>query len=299
MQGNLKGRLVNLGVWLAILSGAFYGTSGLFGEHLIKEGFGVSDFLFWRYLLIIVILLPFLNSKKQWQDIVSKDGLILIALAAIFYESSTFCFFYSMETIGTGLATVLFCCYPFFVVLLNWLHGKNPPSNSTLKGLLVIVLGIILLSEPSNWALSMKGIMWGILCAVGFSLYFYASQDIIKKISISSSAFCISFGNMVIFACIDLFDTSFQLPNTWFLICNIGCFAIFATLIPLYCVCKALHYIDSTKASILSLFQIIVTIALGIMFLNERITLLQCAGVIVVVIGAYIVQNCKKELIKN
>ncbi len=62
---------------------------------LIKEGLHLYDFLFWRYLLAAALLLPFLNTKRDWQDVYSKAGLWIIILSAVFYEGSTI--FISMQ----------------------------------------------------------------------------------------------------------------------------------------------------------------------------------------------------------
>jgi drug/metabolite transporter (DMT)-like permease len=284
---------MKIGIWLAILSGAFYGTLGLFGVYLLQEGFGLSDFLFWRFLLSVVILLPFLNSKQHWKDIFSKPGSIIIGVSSVFYASATSFYFYAIEYIGSGLAMVLFYCYPIFVVLLDWLHGKNPPSKVILKGLAIVLLGTLFLSDPSNWHLSLDGIGWGLLCAFGFGVYFYTSQQAIKGLSVVSGTFCICMGNFLIFALLIGYKGQLHLPTTAWAIGNITGLAVLSTVLPIYLVFVALRTIDGTKASILSVFEPIVTIILGVMFLHEKITISQYIGVIIILGGVYIVQSCK------
>ncbi len=286
---------MNLGVLFAILSGAFYGTLGLFGVYLLQEGLGLSDFLFWRFLLSVVLLLPFLTTKQHWRDVFSKSGLIIIGISSIFYASSTSFYFYAIEYMGSGLAMVLFYCYPIFVVLLDWLHGKNPPSKVILKGLAIVLFGVLFLSDPNHWNASAEGIGWGFLCAFGFGVYFYTSQCAIKKISIVSGTFCICLGNFLIFALLVGYKGELYLPTTAWVIGNISGLAILATVLPIYLVFVALRTIDGTKASILSVFEPIVTIILGIVFLHEKITIPQYIGVIIILGGVYVVQSCKKN----
>lgn len=285
---------MKIGIWLAILSGAFYGTLGLFGVYLLQEGFRINDFLFWRFLLSFVILLPFLTSKQHWKDIFSKSGLLIMGISAIFYAGATSFYFYAIEYIGSGLAMVLFYCYPIFVVLLAWMHGKNPPSPVILKGLAIVLLGVLFLSDPHHWNLSAEGIGWGLLCAFGFGVYFYTSQRAVKGLSITSATFCICMGNFLIFALFVLYNGTLYMPTTSWAIGNIVGIAIFATVLPIYLVYVALRTINGTKASILSVFEPIVTIILGIIFLHEKITLSQYIGVIIILSGVYIVQSCKK-----
>ncbi len=286
---------MNLGIFLASLSGALYGSLGLFGVLLIQEGFGITNFLFWRFLFSVILMLPFLNTKQSWRDVTSKPGLVITIVSGIFYATATSSYFYAVDFIGSGLAMVLFFCYPIFVVLLDWLHGKNPPSKITVIGLLVVMIGTFCLSDPHQWSASFHGLAWGLLCAFSFGIYFYTSQLAIKSISVVSGTFCICLGNCLIFAILFLWNGVFQVPTTISALTNISALAVLATLLPIYFVFVALRYIDSTKASILSVLEPIVTIILGVMFLNEKITLLQYCGVGIVLVGVYLVQSCKKQ----
>lgn len=276
---------MKVGVWLAILSGAFYGTSGLFGVYLLQGGLNLSDVLFWRFFLSVIILLPFLTSKQHWRDIFSKSGLIIIGISSIFYASSTSFYFYAIEYMGSGLAMVLFYYYHIFVVLLDWLHGKNPPSKVILKGLTVVLFGVLFLSDPHYWNLSAEGIGWGLLCAFGFGVYFYTSQRAVKGLSITSGTFCICVGNFLIFGLVVLHNGTLYLPTTAWVMGNIAGIAIFATVLPIYLVYVVLRTIDVTKASMLSVFEPIVTNILGIIFLHEKITLPQYIGVVIILAG--------------
>ncbi len=286
---------MNLGIVLASLSGALYGTLGLFGVYLLREGLGLNEFLFWRFFLSVILLLPFLNKKKYWRDSFSKKGLIIIGISSVFYASSTSFYFFAIEYIGSGLAMVLFYCYPIFVVLLDWLHGKNSPSRLTIIGLATVLFGTLFLSDPSNWCLSIDGIGWGLFCAFGFGVYFYTSQRAIKELSVISGTFCICFGNFLIFSLLVLYKGSLYLPTTAWVIGNITGLAVLSTVLPIYLVYVALRTINSTKASVLSVFEPIVTIILGIIFLHEKITPIQYMGVLIILVGVYVVQSCKKH----
>lgn len=286
---------MNSGVFLASLSGALYGTLGLFGVYLLEEGLTLNEFLFWRFALSVLLLLPFLNAKKHWKSFFSKQGLVVAGFSSIFYASATSFYFYAIEYIGSGLAMVLFYCYPVFVLLLDWIHGKNSPSRVTIAGLIVVLMGTFFLSDPSNWHLSIDGIAWGLFCAFCFGVYFYSSQRVIKGMSVISGTFCICFGNFVIFSLLIIYKGSLYLPTTTWAIANISGIAILSTVLPIYLVYVALRTIGSTKASVLSVFEPIVTIILGVIFLQEKITWIQYMGVIIILIGVYIVQSCKKH----
>ncbi len=240
-------------------------------------------------------MLPFLNTKQSWRDVISKPGLVITIVSGIFYATATSSYFYAVDYIGSGLAMVLFFCYPIFVALLDWLHGKNSPSKITAIGLLIVILGTLCLSDLQQCNISFYGLAWGFLCAFSFGIYFYTSQLAIKSISVVSGTFCICLGNCLIFTFLFLWDGVFQVPTTISALTNISALAVLSTLLPIYFVFVALRYIDGTKASILSVFEPIVTIILGVIFLNEKISVLQYCGVGVVLVGVYLVQSCKKQ----
>jgi drug/metabolite transporter (DMT)-like permease len=79
---------MNLGVLLAILSGAFYGTLGFFGVSLLQEGYTLTNFLFWRFLFAVILLFPFLNVKQHWQGVFSKYGMVITVVSGIFYATA-------------------------------------------------------------------------------------------------------------------------------------------------------------------------------------------------------------------
>lgn len=189
---------------------------------------------------------------------------------------------------------VVFYCYPIFVVLLDWVHGKNPPTKPTVIGFCVVLVGIFCLSDPRHWTVSFEGIGWGLLCALGFGIYFYTSQCAIRGLSIVSGTFCICFGNFLIFTLVVAYSGNLLFPTTISAIGNIAGIAVLATLLPIYFVFLSLRTIDGTKASILSVFEPIVTVILGIVFLQEKITFYQFAGIFIVLVGVYLVQRCKK-----
>ncbi len=241
-----------------------------------------------------IVLVPFLNTKQHWRDIVSKKGLLTIGISSIFYASATSFYFFAIKYIGSGLAMVLFYCYPIFVVLLDWLYGKNAPSSVILKGQAIVLVGVLFLSDPTNWHLSLEEIGWGLFCAFAFGVYFYSSQRAIKNLSVLSGTFCICLGNFIVFSLLVAYKGTVHLPTTAWVIGNISGLAILATVLPIYLVYVAMRTINSTKASILSVFEPIVTIILGIIFLQEKITIAQYIGVIIILGGVFIAQSCKK-----
>ncbi len=178
-------------------------------------------------------------------------------------------------------------------MLLDWFHRKVLPSRTTLKGLAIVIAGIFLLSDPSNWNVGVEGIIWGALSSIGFGIYFYSSQSALKEMSIASATFCTCFGCFLIFAVLSLHHGT-QLPDTWEEIGNISGITILATLLPIYFVFLALRHIDGAKVSVLSILEPIVTIILGVAFLNEKLMAMQSIGILIVLLGAYVLQSGKR-----
>ena len=82
----------------------------------------------------------------------------------------------------------------------------------------------------------------------------------------------ISIGNSLLFLGLALLNHSFFMPTTPLIWINIIGVSIIATVFPLFLLLMSLKYINSTKASIVSVLEPVVTVIIGVMLLNESLT---------------------------
>src|SRR5438132_7429592 len=110
----------NKGTLYAIISGLFYGLVGYFGISVVHANFSISNMLFWRFLISILLIILFLTPKIRQIKINDRAIWGAFISGAIFYSSSSVTYFMASSYIGTGLSMVIFFTYPAFVMFGMW-----------------------------------------------------------------------------------------------------------------------------------------------------------------------------------
>ena len=276
----------NKGELYAISSGFCYGFVGYFGMTIINSGISVFNMLFWRFfisaLLMLIILLP--KYKMIFQS--GEDNLKVIFCGMAFYGASTTIYFIASKYIGSGLAMVILFTYPAIVMLFNVLYHKLHISKSYYIAFLLLIIGLVCLIDMHVLIFDIFGVVLGVLSALFYACYIIAS----KKISIppTVSTFMVSIGCMTTCLISSIIDSSFSIPESIEVWCNIISISMICTALPILLLLEGLKYISSEKASLLSVLEPVFVLILGIALLNEQVTRIQIIGSIMLLLAAII-----------
>jgi drug/metabolite transporter (DMT)-like permease len=270
------------GTILVALSGMLFGMMGFTGTKIINFHFSVENMLFWRFLIATLCLC---FSTVLFRPAICKPTANLSSVIKVFifsaltYSGASGFYFLASDYIGTGLAMVIFFCFPVFVTLFAWTLGTWKMNKLALMALLAVVSGLFLLKGSGAETLDQAGIIWAIVAALCFAAYVYGSQRTTQYFDSGLLALLVCFGNTLVFLAISLYTHSFVFPTSWeawFYICAI---AIIATALPIQLLLDGLKYISPVKASILSALEPVVTMSYT-----------QTIGVMVVLLGAILIQ---------
>jgi drug/metabolite transporter (DMT)-like permease len=278
---------------LVALSAILYGFLGYLGTQLLHEHFSVSSMLFWRFFIATVWIFLF-NLFQSSLGPTSKPslGTLLTSflLGALFYSSGAAFFFLACRETGTGLAMVIFFCYPLFVALLVWLQNRSNLDKFTLLSLVLILSGLILLKGRNENALSFIGIVFAIVSALCYAFYVFNSKKILTQLSATSCTTLVCLSCALVFSLLSVTTGSFIWPTTLSSLFYVLALGIIATALPIQLLLKGMQVIDPMQASILSVLEPIVTLAVGVAFLGELISPLQTLGILIILTGAFIAQ---------
>lgn len=281
------------GAVLVALSGLLYGFMAFFGTQLIHVNLTVSTMLFWRFFLAMVwVLVSTLCQKKNiFRNLPSYSTLLqIILLGGVSYSLGSVFFFLASKDTGTGVAMVIFFCFPVFVMLFSWMTKSWRMNIHAAGSLLAILAGLILLKGRGTHSLSLIGISFAIIAGMSYAIYVIYSKNNIKNIDSALLTFLVCLGNSLVFFILSCSTKSFYIPETlhaWIYICALG---IIATAIPIQLLLDGIKYISPIKASILSVLEPIVTLLVGVALLNESMTNLQAMGIMIILFGAILIQ---------
>ncbi|RDI42551.1 DMT family transporter [Aquicella lusitana] len=281
------------GTLLVALSGMLYGLIGYLGTELFHEHFSVANMLFWRFLIATFWMLGSITllRKKNSESTQAYSSLVKVILfGAVTYSGGSAFYFMASTHIGTGVGMVIFFSFPVFVTLFAWLFSGWRINKHTFASLVAVVTGLLLLKGQGQYQLDIFGLFFAILAAFCYASYVYGSQHSAKTIDSRLLTFLICFANTVIFLILSCYTHSLSVPVTPVAWCYVLALGIIATAVPIQLLLDGLKYISPVKASILSVLEPVVTVIIGLALLHEKMSYTQSIGVIIVLLGAILIQ---------
>jgi drug/metabolite transporter (DMT)-like permease len=281
------------GGFYAITSGLLYGLLGYFGKNIMEFDFSISNMLFWRFLIATIFLVAI--SIFVLRNIKLEKDLIRVSIInSIFYSGSAGTYFLAVQYISTGLAMVICFTYPVAVVLLDWYFGKQKITKICYISIFIIIIGMAILNDDQKLNFNFFGIFWATVSALSYAFYIFINRKQKNDLPPLVSSLLVTSGSCLLFFIISLFNQTVALPveqNIWFVI-GIG---LVSTALPILFLLEALKFISPTKASILSVLEPVGVVIFGVILLDEKLTLCQLVGAVIILGGALLIQFDKKN----
>jgi len=281
---------------LAILSGLLYGLIGYLSITILAERFTIYNMLFWRFSISSVFIgMIILYKTKQGFRKTSLKKIIPYVYGALIQSLGAWLYIESSLNIGSGLATVIFFTYPIMIIIVNWFWHNEKAEKIYYFSIALSIVGMIFLSDQDNSNCNLYGMVLATLSAVCYTAYILSNKYAASSLPPLTATFIISTVISIIFFFLSLTEETLIIPKSlpiWIKIFAIG---IFATALPILLFLKSMEYISSTKASILSVLEPVCVTVLGVLFLEEQITLLQWLGIMTILGGTLLIQIDKKK----
>lgn len=272
------------GVIYAMLSSAAFGVTPIFTKDACSRGMNSITVLFFRLLITASILLSYFLIKKVDFKISKKQLLNLLFLGSIGYASTTITLFSSYTYISVGVATTLHFVYPAVVTILMILIYKEKVYFSKIFSLLLSVAGVYCLIYTKNLYINTTGVVFAIISGVFYSIYIIGvDKGAVKDMDVLISTFYITLIASVCVFIFGKFTVGIKIVVTYPIIIDIVCIAVISTLFALVAFVKGIKIIGSSNASILSTFEPIVSVLLGVIILNEKITFSTVLGTTLII----------------
>lgn len=277
------------GVTLIIISAVSFGLLPLFATYAYQAGVNVTTLLFLRFTIASSLFLGYLIVRRENLSINRSQLVSLLLLGGVLYNMQSNLYFSSVQYIPASLAVLLLYTYPVFVTLLASLVDRETIGKKVWFAIGISFLGLILVLGNSFGKVNLFGVSIAFGAAVVYSCYIVLGNRVIKGISpLVTSSF------VTLFAAIALLITGlvkgsldFSFPaEGWLPVLGI---VIFPTLIAISTFFKGMEYIGSTRASILSMIEPLITIGFSAWLLGERMSFIQGFGSLIVITGALLV----------
>ncbi len=282
---------------LVILLGACsYGVLSSILKIGFLNGFSFPELLGGQYVFgwfgLLLLVIIFSRHKVSSKNILSLLAVgTTMSLTSIFYGLS-------VKELPASIAIVLLFQFTWIGVLIEAIANKTFPSREKLLSILILFVGTVLAGgvfDGLGQQLSIKGIIFGLLAAITFSFYFFASGRVSTEVPIYSKSFLMA-TSATLFVCL-IYPPTYLIDGTlqtglWKYALILGFFGV---VIPVICFSIGVPKVGTGLATILGAVELPTAVIASITLLNEFVSPLQWIGIICILSGIFIPQMLKIE----
>lgn len=292
-----------LGFCLAFISAALFGLLGIFNNIGITSGLTTSQLVCTRFIIASIIMY-FLAKYKGHSIKLEKQILKKVLAGGLFYFlPTTYFIFRAYNYIGMGLATVLCYTFPIMILFASIIVDKQKVNVLQIMGTFISFIGLVVVIGPMCGN-NIIGIFLSLFTALTYTLYFrFLAKPFAEKIDNSVLMFWVFNVSAVALIIPSLFEiiTKPQVFNIPGVLTSTFGLAVVDSVFAFSLLNIAIRYIGARMSSIISMFDPIVAILLGVIFLHESLTSNFAFGIIMILSGTFFVtffENKKKDSVE-
>jgi len=283
-------RFDTVGAALVMLSATGFATLPILGKFAYADGLDLPSTLFWRFAGAATVLWLWMLVQGKWR-LPRRQAIASTLLGAIGFAIQSGLFFAALNYAGAGITSLLLYTYPAFVTLLIWWSEGDRPSSPQLVALVLAFVGCLLTIDLSGASATPLGLGLAIASGAWYALYLTFSARIIRSVPPITMTAYLSTGAAVSFVSIALLGSGLDFPQSLPSGLTLSGIVLIATVIPIISVFEGIRRLGTSQAAILSTLEPIVTVLLGIAFLNEALTAQQIFGGLLVISSVVVLRT--------
>jgi len=283
---------------VVLLGACSYGVLSSILKVGFSNGYTFPQLLGGQYVFgwfgLLILVLTFSRYKVSLKNIVSLLAVgTTMSLTSIFYG-------FSVKELPASIAIVLLFQFTWMGVLIEAIINKSFPSREKVLSIIILFVGTMLAGgvfEGLGQQLSLKGILFGLLAAITFSFYIFASGRVSTEVPIYSKSFLMT-TSATLFVCI-MFPPTYLMDGTlqarlWKYALILGFFGV---VIPVICFSIGIPKVGTGLGTILGAVELPTAVIASITLVHEVVSLLQWLGIVCILLGIFIPQmlNVRKE----
>lgn len=276
------------GAAFALTSATLYGITPIFVNTAYDEGADPSGLMTARYAIASVLLLGvrFMRvGTRSWPPRAVQVRLFLLGAIGLWLNGV--CVFNAIDRMDSGLVMVLFYFYPIVVVLLGWLFYHHRPDRVIWPCLALTVGGVALGASDVSGAETV-GVVLIVLGAVVYAVYSVvgaramSSTDVVTGLWFVLTGCAFSFGAVWLINPPGLPSTMPATAIAWLSALEI---AVVGTIVAMGAFFAGMARVGASSSAVIQTFEVLVTVSMGIVFLDESLTSRQVIGAAMILSG--------------
>lgn len=271
-----------------LLLGLVWGTSFLF-LHTAAPSLGAVPTAWGRVTLAALCLLPLLGWRGQLVEMIRLWRPMLV-MGMLNSGIPFLCYSYALQSISTGMASVLNATTPLFAALIAWAWLGERPNLSRALGLLIGLVGVVLLILGAPGGLSFDPAGMGLpmlACLTATSSYGFGSsfnqrylREVSPLVSATGSQVGASLG-LLLPACWAWPDHS-PGADAWL---ALGALSVFCTALAYLWFFWLIGRIGAARTTTVIFLVPVVATTLGVVLLDEAVSVRMLGCAVLILLG--------------
>ena len=284
----------SIGVAAALISAVTFGFMPLFTTHLAASGGTTLSVSLCRFCLSLIPLSIYLKVKKIPLGLTFRQLKKIFLVTAFGYGLTAILLFFSYNYIPTGMATTLHFCYPAMVIIFSAAFLREKIKPIKLLCVIACMAGLITFYDGGA-AANVFGMLLAFASGNTYAFYIiYLDKSELKEIpSLKLIFYMNAIAAVMIFAvCLatDQLILSFT-AREWAIA---FAFAILVSFVGVLGFQIGVKYTDGQTAAILSTFEPITSVVIGIVVYSESFSVRGFIG-IALILSATVLTAISKD----
>ena len=278
---------------MPIISGAMWGSAGIFVRKLTELGMNSYTVVSVRVILAVLILAVWLGIyDRNLLKIKLKDLWIFVAGGVVGMFGLNICYNFAISELSLSLAAVLLSLSPVFVLFMAAILFKEKITSKKVICMTIAIAGCVLasgvLEAASTMRWSVKGIIVGTIGAFFYGLYGIISKTAMERgyHAFTTTFYCLF---MVMLVVIPLTNwklvTNVVVANPIKMSVFLVIHSLCTSVLPYILYTFSIRYIDAGMASILASGEPVAAMIFGVIFFSEIPTVLSVVGIVLVIVA--------------
>ena len=284
------------GIAYTVGSALLFGFIPLITAVVYQQGIGAMTVAFFRSFIVMCVLFVLLRIRKVSLRLDSYQIKQILKISCFGTGATIILLNYSYLFIDTGTATSLHFLYPIFVALLcRWMYQErlNRQKLIALGWAFIAIVCFIL----DHFEASILGYTFAILSGLTYAYYMVKVEKTgLVHIDAMKLSFYLSMVVSILCFILQFFIEPIQYIVSIKIYVLLIIIALSSSFLAVIFLQKGIQYLGSTNASIFCLFEPIVSLLCGVLFLNEELSIFKTLGCLCIICSLLIFIYADKKV---
>ena len=282
----------NAGIACILTASAINGLLPFMVTTIYANGGHFTNIMFYKGIVLVPVILVYCKLRGISIHVSTKQNLAC-ALIALFQSATSWLLYGSYELIPTGMATTLHFMYPAAVMVIGVILFRDRPAPLELGSLLFCVVAVVLFSNSVSEDFNGMGVLVALLSAVVYAGYLIAiDKSAAATVPSLLFTFYVFLYNGLFSGIVALAAGTFQpLTTVGWAVAIVSAFAAGVVAVAFQ---RGLPATGSRIGSVLCVAEPLVSVLVGVLFLQEVFTVKTALGTACVVTAVVLAALFKK-----